>query len=137
MNEAATVEFEVCTICKARVRKDRLKRHLIRVHGDTEHKKTIELSEFEGLNIIQAIKRNEQWYLKNASSVSSCEDCRKKITLLQVGENKYKKFDCQKVLSDFGHCWIIRDTHDCDDQNLSTSVYAYSGGIIDSNRRRH
>jgi hypothetical protein len=143
MNDKHVIEYLDCTFCKARLRSDRLARHLRKVHSSraAEDKKNkppfAAQTEYEGLNIIQALKKGEQWYLINAASVSSCEDCRKKITLLQVGENKFKKFSCQKVSVGYVSNWLIRDTHDCDEQTRGNSVYAYNGGIIDSNRRRH
>ena len=57
-----------------------------------------------------------------------CYDCRKKIVYLEVYKNKLKAFDVD-------HDSRIFVTHVC--EILSDSVYTYSSGIIDSNRRKH
>jgi hypothetical protein len=123
-------EFIECPICKVKVRKDRINKHTKKVHGKPQ-KSQNSTSEYEGININLALRRNEKWYVQDLSKIINCEECRKPLVLLQTDANRFKKFDCLRTTG------LITDTHECQAPEKSTSVYAYSGGIVDSNRRKH
>lgn len=132
-----------CKHCRSMVRSDRMSKHIARVHGNSEvttinnDKTHQELpttpienkSDPIGVKVIKALKLGQNFIAK-AACIERCENCQKRIIFLNTGENKTKAFDVSRMNT-------ILCTHACDPDAKSESLYTYSGGIIDSNRRRH
>ena len=80
-----------------------------------------------GFQVLEGLQKGEPWI---ASESESCDNCRKRIVFLEVERQKHKAFDVGKRREIVG-------VHICNRSGEAGSIYAFSGGAIDSNRRRH
>jgi len=80
-----------------------------------------------GMKVIHGIQKGERWITKLRES---CDSFRRRVVYLSVGEGITRAFDVDGK-------GVILGTHVCHEQSRSESIYAYSGGIVDSNRRKH
>lgn len=111
----------VCEHCGESVRRDRLARHIRRVHKAPVDNRPL------GKMVLEGIANGVRW---EAASVERCNSCRSHVVFLDVGAGVNKAFDIDESKKILG-------THACDVVSRSESVRAVSGGAIDSNRRRH
>lgn len=79
-----------------------------------------------GLRVIAGLAKGQTW---STSHRDKCSHCGLLVVLLEVESSRLKAFDINSK-------GTIRGSHTCRDPK-SDSIYAYSGGAIDSNRRRH
>lgn len=82
-----------------------------------------------GVKVLKALERGQR-YLAAPWAIARCEECKQQVIVLEVGDGIIKSFDV-------GLDRVIACTHACEAEARSTSIRAYSGGAIDSNRRRH
>jgi hypothetical protein len=80
-----------------------------------------------GHQVLSGLAKGEKWV---AEATESCGGCRRRIVFLRIDRQKYKAFDVARDMTIVG-------IHVCNETAGAGSVYACSGGIIDSNRRRH
>lgn len=94
-------------------------------HGATGRraKQAVELL---GEDVLLALRKGEHWF---ANESELCDACRRRVVYLDLSGNRQKAFDV-------GHKKLILGLHVCS-EGRGSSVRAYSGGAIDSNRRRH
>jgi hypothetical protein len=78
-----------------------------------------------GLQVLADIQKHVHW---KAMQTETCTTCRRRVVFLDVANGTVKAFDVDREKRILG-------THSCEER--SESVYAYSAGIVDSNRRRH
>ena len=134
-----------CQHCRAQVREDRMKRHLQKVHTplplgvikiSPAKRKVANITEIRsrqpepssiGFKVMEGLRMGQRW---TANSSRTCSECRGRIIFLDIGVNQQKAFD---VADDKA----IVGTHACNENARSESIYTISGGIVDSNRRRH
>lgn len=91
----------------------------------TEKKKAKEVP--LGSQVLAGLKEGVRW---TATESESCGTCRRRIVFLDVSGDKQKAFDVDKAR-------FILGLHLCAETTGGGSIFAYSGGAIDSNRRRH
>lgn len=140
INNAQKINFVHCDICGVNVLASNLKKHQERVHekfsksknknsiNNTSHaqKSTEDLKPI-GVKVIEGLKSGLRY---RASHFSRCDECKKRIVFLSVEKNAAKAFEVDQDR-------LILGIHACDGSKKSESIYAFSGGIIDSNRRKH
>lgn len=129
------LEIIRCPICPTRMREDRLRKHMKKVHPEckeasqarAENMRTVQPIKNPpiGLQVLADIERNIHW---NATHIEACTTCKRRIVFLDVAKSTVKAFDVDRNRRILG-------THSCEER--SASIYAYSAGIVDSNRRRH
>ena len=125
-----------CTVCGIVLKESMMIEHALHSCKSPLAKSVIPLSSNRkspaaedsiAMKVMNGIQNGEKWI---ANLSEQCESCRKPVIYLSTGEGTRKAFDV-------GRDRIILGTHSCEDEAPSESIYAYSGGIIDSNRRRH
>ena len=94
--------------------------------NDAQSSKSKKYIEPFGLTVIKGLSKSEKF---KANSKQSCSDCGRPVAYLDVGDRKSKAFD----VDNFNY---ILGTHACGNFR-GESLYTFSGGAIDSNRRRH
>lgn len=115
-----------CPECGNSVRKDKIVRHLVKVHSKLLAPPAPAQVIPVGQRVLSGLERNERW---TANRADRCLGCRRPVVYLNMGNNKEKAFDITATRTILG-------THICEEPR-SQSIYAYQGGIIDSNRRKH
>ena len=129
-----------CGFCHQQIKKKRLASHFLRVHKSSfPDSAAINKQQPEVANIWDALVAqvtmdpkiflqllNERCLV--ATKVERCE-CRKFVGFVETKLGTLKSFDVDSKLKLIG-------PHICDGEK-SKSIYAFSGGGIDSNRRRH
>lgn len=134
--------FRQCSKCSATFRAELLDQHMLLAHP-TQPKKSVRsaprakseiptqqspaAAPSEADRALAALARQAPF---KALTIEICPDCRRRITFLIDSRERAKAFDVDRVKN-------VISPHECNSQTASTSVYAYSGGIIDSNRRKH
>ena len=122
-----------CLHCSSMIRTNRLKQHYLKAHGTSEAPRPPEPRPLTkvawpiGLKVIDGLGKGIRW---RASGTESCPSCGRRIIQLEVEGRKYKAFDVDRDR-------YIQGAHACDASVRSESVRAVSGGIVDSNRRKH
>ena len=125
-----------CTVCGIVLKESMMIEHALHYCKSPLAKSVIPLSSNHkdpaaedsiAMKVLNGIQSGEKWI---ANLSEQCESCRKPVIYLSTGE-------CTRKAFDIGRDRIILGTHTCEDEARSESVYAFSGGIIDSNRRRH
>lgn len=81
-----------------------------------------------GEKVLQGVMRGNNWLAKSRS-IERCDDCRKRIIHLEMDSGKLKAFDVEQSR-------VISGVHICSGKK-GESIYAWQGGIIDSNRKKH
>lgn len=134
--------FIFCDICGANVLFGNLEKHQRKIHNkvfkpkaETEiardkpsrEEKSSDESKPIGVMVLEGLRTGQRY---RASHSSRCEECKTKVSFLSVGPNKIKAFEVDRDR-------LILGGHACDGTKKSESIYAFSGGIIDSNRRKH
>lgn len=142
--EIPSTPFVHCPQCRQLVARENLAKHIATLHSAKKeetnslplrniphHPNTAIESESDpiGVKVIKALKRGQN-YIATASYIKRCQNCHTRVIFLDVGQNSMKAFDVSAKN-------IILGTHACDSDGRSESLYTYSGGIVDSNRRRH
>ncbi len=80
-----------------------------------------------GGKVLRGLQKGERWI---ADYSESCTSCRRRIIFLEIEGGKQKAFDVDKTM-------CIVGVHTCGEPSGAGSQFAFSGGIVDSNRRRH
>ena len=107
----------VCPICSNWVLEERLEEHLKKVHKATlTHLGSYVVEKL----LLEGVCYTEYW--------ESCSACKKRIIYLKIGDKTFKAFDVDRHKKILG-------AHIC--LSKSKSVYTYSAGMFESNRRRH
>lgn len=125
-----------CPECQVRLREDRLPKHMKNVHMNDNIVTQLQPNKILrpvisiqnipiGLQVLADIGRHVHW---KATQTETCATCRRRVVFLDVAKGTVKAFDVDREKRILG-------THSCEER--SESVYAYSAGIVDSNRRRH
>lgn len=134
--EVRELEIIRCPECQVRLREDRLPKHMKNVHMNdkvvtqTQRREILlPVSPIKniplGLQVLADIQKHVQW---KAMQTETCTTCRRRVVFLDIAKGMVKAFDVDREKKILG-------THACEER--SESVYAYSAGIVDSNRRRH
>jgi hypothetical protein len=82
-----------------------------------------------GLRVIADLSRGNAWEAEPEYTFR-CSSCSALVIALNVENKKEKLFDV-----DSGY--RIVSTHVCQEKTKGSSIFAFSGGVVDSNRRRH
>lgn len=112
-----------CDICGIFIKEDRIVRHRKKAH-DIKPEPLRPL----GIQILAKITAGNR--PKATTTLQKCDACRGRVVFLDMGRNKTKAFDVDSN-------GFLLGTHACEGTPKSESVRTISGGIIDSNRRRH
>ena len=139
------VRYEHCPICKIFVSDNKLAEHLSVVHGPQEkkiRKIPIELvvhgltnllevdTDPIGIKVLKGLHTNKRHFVTSSSYLERCSCCKAQIIFLEVKDGATKSFDVAQDLT-------ITNTHACELVERGVSVNTVSGGVVDSNRRRH
>lgn len=120
--EKSTNENCECKFCLKSIKKTKLAGHFRKAHGDLFR---------ESINFIReefsSPVRNKNFSQK--TGVEIC-DCGTKICFM-IDDNGIMR------AHNIGRQKIFSELHVCDGLQKSESIYAFNGGIIDSNRRKH
>lgn len=134
-----------CEYCNAEIREDHMSRHIKSKHSlillpvivkqtkvnnisvSKQPRGLIRLPETIGSQVLAGLEKRERWIAK---SFETCRTCHKRIIYLEIGKRIEKAFDVSGNK-------VITGTHACREHPRSESIYTYSGGIVDSNRRYH
>lgn len=134
--------FAHCPECNLLVARENLPHHILKLHcaesatninrrlpDESLHPISTQENESDpiGVKVIKALERGQRYI---ANFTQRCEKCNRRIIFLNIGNNCEKAFDVDDKNNIVG-------THACDTDTRSQSLYAYRGGMIDSNRRRH
>ena len=128
-----------CKFCRQKVKKGRLAGHFLRVHkplfsdatAETLHQPAAAIQ--DALNGQVTLDQKLFSSLVNekrlvATRVERCE-CKQVVSFVEIKPGTLKSFDVDAEFRLIG-------PHVCDGKK-SESIYAFSGGAIDSNRRKH
>ena len=145
--EPFSIQYEYCPICKLLIACNELKMHTTKHHSnqDSESRSpaqpdeqlpqfSLEENESDptGISVIRGIQRGLRYHFEADglfSLTERCENCHRRIVFLEVGVG-VKAFDIDRDN-------YILGTHACSSEAHSNSLRTVSGGISDSNRRRH
>jgi hypothetical protein len=118
----STTDCCECKFCSKLIKKTKLAGHFWKFHGNLFRESINNLEK----NPNNAAQRNK---FINTKVYEKC-DCGKSI---------YYMADSKGVIRahNIGRQKIFSDLHVCDGDQKSESVYAFNGGAIDSNRRKH
>ena len=139
-NSAQKINFVQCDVCGVNVLASNLEKHQKKthekffksksrnLHNELSHTKNLaDDSKPIGVRVIEGLKTGWRY---RASQFSRCDECKTRIVFLSLDKNTAKAFEVNQDR------WIL-GIHACDGGKKSESIYAFSGGIIDSNRRKH
>ncbi len=154
-----------CPVCLRVVRSDRLKKHIRKVHsgsdeaspqkqsGDDPNRplpssqmvnclvcgtQVSERNLHKHIRKVHSAKQGQSAALPNkapipvkfsASAIDKCGVCGRRVAFKLVSGDKYKAYDFDSTRTE-------RGPHVCGDMR-GESIFAYHGGVPDSNRRRH
>lgn len=120
--ERSANEICECKFCLKSIKKTRLAGHFRKVHGDLFRES------------INAVCQASSTPMQNKSSVQQT-----RIERCDCGTKIYYVLDKHGVMRahNVGSQKIFSELHVCDGLQKSESIYAFNGGIIDSNRRKH